>query len=168
MNVEYFNKILFKPINQMVKKAKQKVLIFNKILFKPINQLVMKAKQKVLIFNKILFKSINQMVKKAKQKILIGLLMGGSRGGPDPPPLKNYQNIGFLAILIQIPWKITKLSSQLLAFRWWADGGPLLVVFGSSRSSSKKCFQSWTPSGKKFHDLCMLLSYSQFYDQIFC
>ena len=103
MNVEYFNKILFKPINQMVKKAKQKVLIFNKILFKPINQLVMKAKQKVLIFNKILFKSINQMVKKAKQKILIGLLMGGSRGGPDPPPLKNYQNIGFLAILIQIP-----------------------------------------------------------------
>ena len=36
-----------------------------------------------------------------------------------------------------------------LTFRWRADDGPLLVLFGSSLISSKRC-QSWTPSGKTF------------------
>ena len=31
---------------------------------------------------------------------------------PTPPPLKNYKAIGFLAILVQIYWKITKLPSH--------------------------------------------------------
>ena len=37
--------------------------------------------------------------------------MRGSRGGPggpDPLPLENHKLYGFLAILVQIPWKISK------------------------------------------------------------
>ena len=38
-----------------------------------------------------------------------------------------------------------------MAFRWRADDGPLLVVFGSSLlSTKKKRCQSWTPSDKSF------------------
>ena len=40
----------------------------------------------------------------------------------------------------------------LMAFRWRADDGPLLVVFGSFLLSStiKTKRQSWTPSDKSF------------------
>ena len=39
-----------------------------------------------------------------------------------------------------------------MAFCWWADDGPLLVVYRSSLPHylEKKCCQSWTPSGKNF------------------
>ena len=38
-----------------------------------------------------------------------------------------------------------------MAFRWRADDGPLIVIFGSSlQSPTKKSCQSWTPSGKTF------------------
>ena len=38
-----------------------------------------------------------------------------------------------------------------MAFRWRADGGPLIVVLGSSLpSSTKKRCESWTPSDKTF------------------
>ena len=30
-----------------------------------------------------------------------------------------------------------------MAFRWWADDGPLIVVFGSSHQLKKKPCQSW-------------------------
>ena len=67
--------------------------------------------------------------------------MGRSRLGvwtppppPPPPPLKNHKNIGFLAILIQIPVKATKPAfnggplstcqentiSRVQSFQWWA------------------------------------------------
>ena len=71
--------------------------------------------------------------------------MCGSRegtGGPDSP--ENHKK-GVLAILVQIPLKITKLPSQHsmfdhhrhanetpFKFRWRADDGPILVVFGST------------------------------------
>ena len=41
--------------------------------------------------------------------------MGGSRGGigvPDPPPLKNHKNIGFLSNTGPDPLKITKPQSR--------------------------------------------------------
>ena len=47
-----------------------------------------------------------------------------------PPPWKITKIKGFLATLIRIPWKITKLPNV-----WWrADDGPILVVFGSTKS----------------------------------
>ena len=72
--------------------------------------------------------------------------MGGSRGGtggPDPPPLNNHKNIGFLSNTCLNPLenhKSTKLAFnvrplsalQQMTFRWRADGGPLIVVLGSS------------------------------------
>ena len=90
----------------------------------------------------------------------VGIQRGGGTGGPDPPPLKNHKNIGFLG-----PWKITKLPSQHsmlghhrpasetpMAFHWRADDGLLLVLFGSSFPSSKKQQQKrriwWTPLAK--------------------
>ena len=92
--------------------------------------------------------------------------MGGSRGGQGvrtPPPRKITKNIGFLSNSSPDPLKITKLPSQQhsmlghhqhasetpfnMAFRWRADDGPHIVVFGSSHPSStkKKRCQSWTP-----------------------
>ena len=107
--------------------------------------------------------------------------MRGSRvgtGGPyTPPPLKYQRNIGFLAILDRIPcnfqnfqsyqasiqcWANTgppakrHLSSSarqgnLMAFRWRAGDGPLLVVFGFSLPlKTLSDVQSWTPSDKTF------------------
>ena len=75
---------------------------------------------------------------------------GGGTGGPDPLPLKNHKN--FLAILERIPrnsqnyqasiqrWAIigTPAKRHLKAFRWRADDGPLLVIFGSSPLKKKK------------------------------
>ena len=70
----------------------------------------------------------------------------GDRGSGPPPPEKS-QKIEFLAILVRIPCETTKLPSQLsmlghhqpaseTPFRWRADGGPLIVVFGASLPSS--------------------------------
>ena len=74
----------------------------------------------------------------------------GGTGGPDPPG-KSQKYWVFLAILVRIPWKMTKLSSQhslsgyhrpasKMPFRWWANDGPLLVLYRSSvlPSSTKK------------------------------
>ena len=87
--------------------------------------------------------------------------MCGNRGGWDrgsrPPPHEKsqYNNIGFLSNTDPDPLKITKLPSQhsmlghhrhasetpfkwrfaggsMMAFRWRADDGPILVVFGST------------------------------------
>ena len=57
----------------------------------------------------------------------------GWTGGPDPPPppppppLKNHKNIGF-----------SSNTGHLVAFRWWADDGPLILVLGSSLPTSTK------------------------------
>ena len=54
-----------------------------------------------------------------------------------PPPLKYYKNIGFLSNAGPDPLKHHKATKQAFnlgpssfAFRWRADHGPLLVVFG--------------------------------------
>ena len=57
--------------------------------------------------------------------------MRGSRG----IPLENLKTIGTLSILVPIPCKSTKLPVQ---HSWWADDGPLLVVFGSSFQTAAK------------------------------
>ena len=87
----------------------------------------------------------------------------GTRG-PEPLPGKSQS--------YRVPYqywsgshgKSTKLSSQhsmlgqsiglpakrhLMAFRWRADGGPLIVVLRFSHQQKKRC-QSWTPSDKTF------------------
>ena len=95
---------------------------------------------------------------------------GGGAGGPDPPPLKNHKNIGFSSntgpdslknrgyqASIQC-WAIigTPAKRHLMAFRWRADDGPLIVVLGSAIPSStkekqqKNCCQNWTRSEKTF------------------
>ena len=63
---------------------------------------------------------------------LIGRHERIQRGGgpPEKSPQKS-QNIGFPGNID--PLKITKLPSQhLMAFRWRADDGPLLVTFRSN------------------------------------
>ena len=56
--------------------------------------------------------------------------MRGSRGGREqgvrPPPLRNHKNKCFLSILVQIPWKITKMRSQnsMLGHYWHASETP--------------------------------------------
>ena len=90
---------------------------------------------------------------------------GGGRGSWPPLPLKNHKNLEFLCNTGPDPLKNHKATKPefnvgpssarqrnaiLMAFRWGADDGPLLVVFGSSLPSSKKCCQSWTPSDKTF------------------
>ena len=87
----------------------------------------------------------------------------GGTGGPDPP-LKNHKNIGFLSNTgpdLLKNHKATKpafnvwpsSARQRMAFRWRADDGPLLVVFGSphlkKQQQKKKRCQSWNPSEKK-------------------
>ena len=73
-------------------------------------------------------------------------------GAASPDPFKNHKNIGFLNKTGLDPQKITKLPSQhsifghnrhasetpglKMAFRWRADDGPLMVVFGSPIPSS--------------------------------
>ena len=91
--------------------------------------------------------------------------MGGSRwetGGPDPPPPLKITKIEFLSNTGPGPLKITKLPSQnsMLGhhrpasdrFRWRADDGPFIVIFGSSIPSStgKKRYQNVDPSDKTF------------------
>ena len=89
---------------------------------------------------------------------------GGGAGGPDPPPLKNHENIGFSSNTGPDPlknhcyqaniqcWVVigTLAKRYLMAFRWRAGDGPLKVVHGSSlpTSTRKKRCQSWTPFDK--------------------
>ena len=59
------------------------------------------------------------------------------------PTQENHNNLGFLAILVRIPWKITLLPIQHALpgyHRCWADAGTLLVLYGFSAlpSSTKK------------------------------
>ena len=89
----------------------------------------------------------------------------GERGSGPPPSLKNDKILGFLAILVQIPWIITKLSSQRsmlshhwhssetphgvsLAGRWWPAFSGIWIP-SSTKNEKKKRFQSWTPSEEK-------------------
>ena len=75
--------------------------------------------------------------------------MGGSRGdgGTDPSPLKNHNTIGFPSNTGPDPQKNHKVTKPAFnvgslyvrqAFRWRADVGPRMVVFGSSLPSSTK------------------------------
>ena len=82
---------------------------------------------------------------------------GGDRGSGPPHPLKNKKNIGFLSNTVPDPLKNRKATKpalnfgpssacqqnafaiiglpvkrHLMAFRWRADDGPLLVLFRSS------------------------------------
>ena len=89
--------------------------------------------------------------------------MSGSRGGTG----KSQKYRFFLAILVWIPWKITKLPSQhslsgyhwpasKTPFKWRFAGGRMMAcffaVYGSSilpsSTEKKKCCQSWTPLTK--------------------
>ena len=99
---------------------------------------------------------------------LLGKHMCGSRGrtgGPDPPPLENHKNIGFSSNTGPDPlknrsyqtsikcWAIigTPAKRHLMAFRWRADDGSLIVYLDppSSHQQKKSC-QNWTPSDKTF------------------
>ena len=71
--------------------------------------------------------------------------MGGSRGGGGGgqevrTPLKNHKNIGVFAILVWVPWRITKLPSQHSMFgphlpaseSWRTDNGPITCSYNLS------------------------------------
>ena len=86
---------------------------------------------------------------------------GGEGRGPDPPPPWEITKLlGSLAILVLLPWKITKLPSQhsILGHHRPASetpfnvDDPLSVVFESSLSSTTKKLSEliWTPSDKSF------------------
>ena len=93
---------------------------------------------------------------------------GGGGGRGSGSPLKNHKNIGFSSNTGPDPlknrsyqasiecWAIidTPAECHLMAFRWRADDGLLIVVLGPSLpSSTKKTHknrQSWTPSDKTF------------------
>ena len=77
---------------------------------------------------------------------------GGRVSGP-PPPMKNHKHIGFLSNTGPDPLqndKATKLAFNngplltrqqnaiQMVFRWWANDGHLIVVFGSSIPLSTK------------------------------
>ena len=87
------------------------------------------------------------------------------------PLLKNHKTIGFLATLVQIPWKIIKLPSQIhcravigtpakrhlngvsLAGRSWPAYIAVWILSLSSltkKTKQKKTFLSWNPSDKTF------------------
>ena len=96
-----------------------------------------------------------------------GRIQRGEHGSP--PPWKFTKIYGFLAILVQIRWKITQLQSQhsmfghhryasethhLMAFFWQANDGPLIVVLDPfsphEQKQNKKNVAFWTPSEKTF------------------
>ena len=59
---------------------------------------------------------------------------GGGAGAPAPPPppeKSQTYTASFLAILVQIPRKITKLLSQhsMLGHHWRFAGGPMMTRF---------------------------------------
>ena len=72
-----------------------------------------------------------------------------------PPPLKNHRNIG-LSNSGPDPLKKHKATKPALnvgplAFRWRADVGPHIVVFGSFLlSTTRKKTSKLDPSGKTF------------------
>ena len=83
------------------------------------------------------------------------LRMDGSRWGIGGPgnPLKNHTHIGFLSNTGPDPLKNHKATKPAfnvgpssarqrnairMAFRWRADDGPIVAVFGSSRPTSTK------------------------------
>ena len=84
---------------------------------------------------------------------------GGGVRGADPP--ESLKNIGFHSNIGPDPLKITKLPNHhsmlshhrhasetpKMAFRWRADDGPLIVVFGSSflSSTEKKTLSKLDP-----------------------
>ena len=109
--------------------------------------------------------------------------MCGSREGKGfgSPLLKNHKAIGFLSNIGVDPLENHKTTKpafnvgplpakrHLMAFRWWVDNGPLLVIFGypSPLHINKKQQQktltklSWTPSKnwtKKLSRLGWILS----------
>ena len=94
---------------------------------------------------------------------------GGGTGCPDPPPPPPWKItfFCFVAILVRIPWKITKLPSQHLMlghhrpasetpFKWRFADGPTMArysgiwILSSLIKNKKKSYSSWTPSGKTF------------------
>ena len=92
---------------------------------------------------------------------------GGGRGSdPPPPPRENHKDIEFLINTGLDPMenhKGTETTFNIgppsarqrnaikMAFRWWADDGPLLVVFGSTLpASTKKSFRVYPPLAKLF------------------
>ena len=111
-------------------------------------------------------------------------LMCGSRGGGgrdlDPPPLPEKSQICKVSqkywsrsheksqsYQASIPcwadcWAIIiLLGKHHLVFRWRANDGPLIMVFGSSdqlKNNNNKTGQSWAPSDKTFVDprMCLL------------
>ena len=106
-----------------------------------------------------------------------GRIQRGGTGGPDsptppppppPPPPKNHKNIGFLCNSGPDPLKNHKATNLkpafnvrpssarqpnaiLMAFRWLADDGPFIAVFGSSipLSTRKKLVIKFGPPLKK-------------------
>ena len=93
----------------------------------------------------------------------------GDTRGSGPPLLKNHKIKVFLAKLVRIPCKTTKLTSQNSVlghhrpasntpFRWRTNNGPLTVLFRSSLPKSTKNSQKWTPlkklSGSAHVSLC--------------
>ena len=66
---------------------------------------------------------------------------GGGRGRESGPPLKNHKILGFLCNTGPDPLKNHKIYQASMASRWQADGGPLVVIFGSSFPLIKKKIQ---------------------------
>ena len=97
-------------------------------------------------------------------------ICGSREGGGGPNPFENHNNIGLFGNIGPDPLKNcsyqasirclaiigTPAKRHLMAFRWRADNGPLIVVLGSSLPSStnktkkRKRWQNWTPSDKTF------------------
>ena len=92
----------------------------------------------------------------------------GGTGIPDPPPLENYKNIGFLSNTGPDPLKITKLPSQhsMLGhhrpiseapFKWRFAGRILMALYMwyldpfSPHQTKKKSCQSWTKLSGSVH-----------------
>ena len=63
-------------------------------------------------------------------------------------PLKNHKNIGFLSNTGPDPLKNHKATKP--TGRWWADDGPLLVVFESSHQKKVKFVKVGPPPEKLF------------------
>ena len=105
------------------------------------------------------------------------MCMGGPRGdtGTDPPPpLKNHNTIGFPSNTGRDPQKNHKIIKPAFnvgpsyvrqAFRWRADVGPLMVVFGSSLpSSTKKTPLAKLSGSAQDAQTCLSLHREQIYD----
>ena len=96
-----------------------------------------------------------------------GIQRGGGGGGGTGvrTPLKNHKNIGFLCNTDPDPMKnhiatkpafnvgpssARQQSTISMVFRWQANDGPFIAIFGYSipPSTKKKRNQIWTPSAK--------------------